>query len=241
MRAGVSPQALYAGVREAACKAGRYELAEAVNRRLLQPRHGRDPRSDAIAEAWAAHAQILEALGNRPAVVAHVARATALLAQIGRYDLLPRLAEAKARAQGAAAPVEAGSRRRLAVGGVSPGGAPDPQHLPRPVGEERVPAARPPAPPLPAERPSAPTIDDLPDVLDAKQAAVVLGVKRGTVYEWVKKGKLPHLSYDGSRVTRFRKPDLVAWRDAQAKPARLARTGGARRTLNLRGVRRRRP
>ncbi len=51
-------------------------------------------------------------------------------------------------------------------------------------------------------------------LLDADEAATLLAVKRGTIYDWASRGLLPHVRIlAGKRrpVVRFRRDDLVAF------------------------------
>ena len=66
----------------------------------------------------------------------------------------------------------------------------------------------------------------LPDegLLDADDAAAVLHVKRGTVYDWASKGILPHIRILAGRrraVVRFRRADLDEFLRGRSVSARL--------------------
>ncbi|HVY60992.1 MAG TPA: helix-turn-helix domain-containing protein [Planctomycetota bacterium] len=92
--------------------------------------------------------------------------------------------------------------------------------LPEPPGPGAPdPAKITPAPPAaPTSRSGGPVrIADLPDTLDVKQAALVLGLKPQTIYDWVAKKRLPCLR--AGRAVRFDKAALLEFRQNQvAKP-----------------------
>jgi len=53
-------------------------------------------------------------------------------------------------------------------------------------------------------------------MLTYKQAAEYLGLKKGTLYSMVHRGRIPHLRL-GRRLVRFRKEELDAWLDEHAE------------------------
>jgi excisionase family DNA binding protein len=76
-------------------------------------------------------------------------------------------------------------------------------------------------------------IADLPDTLDVKQAALILGLKPQTIYDWVAKKRLPCLR--AGRAVRFDKAALLAFRQMQISEPEA----GERLPLNLRRPRKR--
>lgn len=51
-------------------------------------------------------------------------------------------------------------------------------------------------------------------LLDADQAADLLGIERRTLWRWAREGMVPHRRL-GGRLLSFRRDELLAWRDAQ--------------------------
>jgi excisionase family DNA binding protein len=80
--------------------------------------------------------------------------------------------------------------------------------------------------------PEAVRIADLPDTLTVKQAALVLGLKPQTIYDWVESKRLPCLR--AGRAIRFDKSALLAFRQAQV----VAPEPPDRVSINLRRPRR---
>lgn len=64
-----------------------------------------------------------------------------------------------------------------------------------------------------------------PRLLDVEDAARYLGVARKTLYKWVEGGQVPFIRI--GRLVRFRRVDLEAWVDGQARgPQTLTGIGG---------------
>jgi len=66
-------------------------------------------------------------------------------------------------------------------------------------------------------------MDSNNDILIAEEAAPILRVKVGTVYDWVAKGILPHIRILAGRrraVIRFRRSDLEEFIRQRANPGR---------------------
>ncbi|MFC1706329.1 helix-turn-helix domain-containing protein [Planctomycetota bacterium] len=107
-----------------------------------------------------------------------------------------------------------------------------PRLEPESDGNERRPAGE----TSPSEPEGIPRVEDMPDVIDAKQAAVLLGIKPTTVYDWAKRKKIPKIDYEDTNVVRFRKAELLEWRESQTRPAQPTEPA----SVNLHRPRRRR-
>ena len=49
----------------------------------------------------------------------------------------------------------------------------------------------------------------MPQLIDAEQLSLILGVKDGTIYDWVSRGKIPHVRLE--RLIRFDMDEINAW------------------------------
>jgi excisionase family DNA binding protein len=102
-----------------------------------------------------------------------------------------------------------------------------------PAGPACPPTTRPASAPSHTQAdPAAVRIADLPDTLTVKQAALVLGLKPQTIYDWVESKRLPCLR--AGRAIRFDKAALLAFRQAQV----VAPEPRDRVSINLRRPRR---
>lgn len=50
---------------------------------------------------------------------------------------------------------------------------------------------------------------ELDEWIDAREAALVLGVTAGTLHRWAKKGQIPHVRFPSGRM-RFHRADIEA-------------------------------
>lgn len=72
--------------------------------------------------------------------------------------------------------------------------------------------------------------DELRQILDADQAAELLGIARRTLWRWAREGMVPHRRL-GGRHFSFRRDELIAWHNAQPGKTvqeALDRIGGQR-------------
>lgn len=58
------------------------------------------------------------------------------------------------------------------------------------------------------------------ELVDVREVARLVGIVERTVWSWAKTGRLPGPALRNGRVVRWRRADLEAWLDAQAKGAR---------------------
>ena len=49
----------------------------------------------------------------------------------------------------------------------------------------------------------------MPQLIDAEQLSLILGVKDGTIYDWVRRGKIPHVRLE--RLIRFDMDEINTW------------------------------
>jgi len=49
----------------------------------------------------------------------------------------------------------------------------------------------------------------MPQLIDAEQLSQFLGVKEGTIYDWVRRGKIPHVRLE--RLIRFDPDEIDTW------------------------------
>lgn len=49
----------------------------------------------------------------------------------------------------------------------------------------------------------------MPQLIDAEQLSQFLGVKEGTIYDWVRRGKIPYVRLE--RLVRFDPDEINTW------------------------------
>jgi excisionase family DNA binding protein len=78
-----------------------------------------------------------------------------------------------------------------------------------------------------AVEPKRPTLKELlagGDLISPEELAAALKIARVTVYQWVRRGAIPHLKIEG--VVRFAPEEIDPWLKSKHQAARKASGGG---------------
>ena len=78
--------------------------------------------------------------------------------------------------------------------------------------------------PTPAKRPSLKELLNSGDLIAPEELAAGLRVARVTVYQWVRRGVIPHLRLEG--VVRFDPAEVAEWLKGKHRAATKAPGGG---------------
>jgi excisionase family DNA binding protein len=73
-------------------------------------------------------------------------------------------------------------------------------------------------------RPSLKELLDGGDLISPEELAGGMRVARVTVYQWVRRGVIPHMKIEG--VVRFDPPEVQAWLESKRRAPRKAPGGG---------------